>query len=88
MKVVTTYEAKTHLSRIIDAVIAGEEVVVCRRKKPVVKISAYTEPVSKRTVGALPGLVTRMTDTFNEPLEDWDNALLPNPEEENHGRPA
>ena len=77
MKTVTTYEAKTHLSRIIDTVLAGEEVVICRRKTPVVRISAYHEPISKRKVGALPGLVKNMADSFDEPLEDWDATLFP-----------
>jgi antitoxin (DNA-binding transcriptional repressor) of toxin-antitoxin stability system len=35
---VTVHEAKTHLSRILHAVEAGEEVLVCRGKQLVAKI--------------------------------------------------
>ncbi len=34
---VTIQEAKTHLSRLIAAVERGEEVVIARRDKPVVR---------------------------------------------------
>jgi prevent-host-death family protein len=35
---VTIHQAKTHLSRLLQQVEAGEEVVVCRGKLPVAKI--------------------------------------------------
>jgi prevent-host-death family protein len=35
---VTIYEAKTHLSRILQRVEQGEEVVVCRGKQPIARI--------------------------------------------------
>ena len=35
---VTIHQAKTHLSRLIQQVESGEEVVVCRGKLPVAKI--------------------------------------------------
>jgi prevent-host-death family protein len=43
---VTIYEAKTHLSRILQQVEQGEEVIVCRGKQPIARIvpSASTKP--------------------------------------------
>jgi antitoxin (DNA-binding transcriptional repressor) of toxin-antitoxin stability system len=35
---VTIYQAKTHLSRILQHVERGEEVVVCRGKQPIARI--------------------------------------------------
>ena len=35
---VTIHQAKTHLSRLLQQVEAGEEVVVCRGKLPVARI--------------------------------------------------
>jgi prevent-host-death family protein len=35
---VTIHQAKTHLSRILQQVESGEEVVVCRGKQPIAKI--------------------------------------------------
>jgi prevent-host-death family protein len=35
---VTIHQAKTHLSRLLQHVAQGEEVIVCRGKQPVAKI--------------------------------------------------
>ena len=35
MTTVSVHEAKTHLSRLIEKVLAGEEVVISRNKEPV-----------------------------------------------------
>jgi prevent-host-death family protein len=37
MRVVNIYEAKTHLSRLVDQVAAGEEIVIARAGKPLAK---------------------------------------------------
>jgi prevent-host-death family protein len=37
-KPVNVYEAKTHLSRLLDRVAAGEEVVIARAGKPIAKL--------------------------------------------------
>ncbi|MGB9650870.1 MAG: type II toxin-antitoxin system prevent-host-death family antitoxin [Candidatus Cybelea sp.] len=38
MKLVNLYEAKTHLSRIVDEAVAGESIVLARAGKPLVKL--------------------------------------------------
>lgn len=52
---VTIHEAKTHLSRLIAAVERGEEVTICRRDKPVVRLVQETMKKPKRRLGALAG---------------------------------
>ena len=47
MKYVNTHEAKTQLSKLIAAVRAGEEVVICQAGKPVARLAAF-EPVRKK----------------------------------------
>lgn len=37
---VGVHEAKTHLSRLLDRVLAGEEVVIDRRGEPVARLTA------------------------------------------------
>jgi prevent-host-death family protein len=44
MSTVTLAEAKTHLSRLLDQVEAGEEVVITRRGKPIARISPVENP--------------------------------------------
>ena len=38
MVIVTIHEAKTHLSKLIQRVLTGEEIIVAKGKKPVAKI--------------------------------------------------
>lgn len=48
---VTIHEAKTHLSRLIAAVERGEEVVIARRDKPVVRLVIESPVEPKRKLG-------------------------------------
>ncbi len=41
MKTLGAYQAKTHLSKILDAVESGEEVVITRNGKPVAVLKPY-----------------------------------------------
>lgn len=66
---VTIHEAKTHLSRLIAAVERGEEVVIARRDKPVVRIiqeKAKSQKKPKRVLGALAHLNFNI-DGFDDP---------------------
>ena len=51
MRVINVYEAKTHLSRLLAAVAAGEEIVIARAGKPLAKLVPYQEVVEPRTPG-------------------------------------
>lgn len=71
------HEAKTHLSRLVDLALAGEEIVIARRDRPLVRLTVIVEPRPNRRVGALPGLVESMGDDFNAPVEDWKESVVP-----------
>lgn len=60
-------EAKTHLSRLIEKALNGEEVIISRSNKPCVKITPYIKEESARTGGQWKGLV-RMSEDFEDPL--------------------
>lgn len=47
MKTVTTREAQHHLSKVLEMVEAGEEVVITRRGKRVAKIERYREETER-----------------------------------------
>jgi prevent-host-death family protein len=49
------HEAKTHLSRIIDRVERGEEVIIDRAGTPVAKIVPLVRRVNRTSVGSLAG---------------------------------
>jgi len=58
MKVTNIHEAKTHLSKLIEQAERGEEVVIARAGKPVVRLVQYKEPAkSVRQPGAWKGKV-------------------------------
>jgi antitoxin (DNA-binding transcriptional repressor) of toxin-antitoxin stability system len=65
-------EAKTHLSRYLDAVEKGEIVVLCRHNKPIAEIRRITpEPVAPGKVpefGHWEGF--GVSEAFFEPLDD------------------
>jgi prevent-host-death family protein len=63
----TVHAAKTHLSKLIEAVLAGEDVVIARGSKPVVRLVAI--PSAKFKVGLLQGKLTGPGPDFFEPLD-------------------
>jgi len=48
MTQVTVHAAKTNLSKLLVAVQAGEEIVVCKGRHPVAKLVPLKEPSRKR----------------------------------------
>lgn len=66
---VNIHEAKTHLSRLIARVEAGEEIVISRAGKPVAKLLPITAPTTLRTPGALRGHIV-IHDDFDELPDD------------------
>lgn len=69
MTTVSVHEAKTHLSRLIEKVLAGEEVVISRNREPVVRLVREAPPAKKPLLGALKGKI-RFDDSFFEPLPE------------------
>ncbi|HEX4038184.1 MAG TPA: type II toxin-antitoxin system Phd/YefM family antitoxin [Acidobacteriaceae bacterium] len=65
------HEAKTHLSRIIEQVLAsGEPVTIARAGKPAVIVSAHPESrPARRTLGNLRGKVRLPKDLGAEDAE-------------------
>lgn len=64
---VTIHAAKTNLSKLIEQVHAGEEVVIARGDVPVARLVPIVERLPARQAGTLRGLI-KVTDTFFEPL--------------------
>ena len=63
-QIVNVHEAKTHLSRLLESVEAGEEVVIARAGRPVARLIKATTPVQRRP-GTWAGKVN-MADDFDE----------------------
>ena len=69
MKTITIHAAKTHLSILIERAEAGEEVVISRRNKPVVRLVPVRSEKAGRQFGAMKGKV-RVGPEFFEPLPE------------------
>ena len=68
MPVVNIHEAKTHLSRLLAQVEAGEEVIIARNGTPVARLVAC-KPEPKRQFGSMKGLIS-IDERFFEPLPE------------------
>lgn len=65
---VNIHEAKTHLSRLLQRVAAGEEVTIARSGVPVARLVAVA-PQAKRPLGFARGEIW-VADDFDAPLPD------------------
>lgn len=67
MKTFNIHEAKTQLSRLVDAAAAGEEIIIAKAGVPAARLGpiAPTKPIRK--FGLLKGKI-RIADDFDAPL--------------------
>lgn len=64
MKTVNMHEAKTHLSRLVEEAAAGEDIVIARAGKPLVRLVAIAAPAGPRQLGLLAGHVVESSDAW------------------------
>lgn len=68
MPTVNIHEAKSQLSRLIEAVVSGDEVVIAKAGTPVVRLVPIDKKPKLR-FGLMKGRI-KITDDFNAPLPD------------------
>jgi antitoxin (DNA-binding transcriptional repressor) of toxin-antitoxin stability system len=71
MAQVTIYEAKTHLSKLIQRALAGEEIVIAKGKQPLVKLVVLPEAKQQRRLGGAKDVILSMSDDFDAPLDEF-----------------
>ncbi|MFQ5866214.1 MAG: type II toxin-antitoxin system Phd/YefM family antitoxin [bacterium] len=64
------HEAKTHLSKLIEKVMNGEEVIIAKGNKPVAKLVLLDEIKPKRKLGSAKGKI-KISEDFDEPVADF-----------------
>jgi prevent-host-death family protein len=64
---VNVHEAKTHLSRLLEQALAGEDIVIMRSGRPLVRLTVVEGAPAKRRLGTAKGDFTVPLD-FDEPL--------------------
>lgn len=65
MAQVNLYEAKTNLSSLVDRAAAGEDIVIAKSGKPLVRMVPVEQPKARR-VPANVGKITYIADDFDE----------------------
>jgi prevent-host-death family protein len=65
-------DAKTRFSELIQKAIAGEEVIIAKDNKPVVKVVPIVTPGRKRVPGSAKGQIWMAAD-FDATPEDFKN---------------
>lgn len=67
--IVNVHEAKTHLSRLLERVSRGEEIVIAKAGRPVARLVAAEGRPARRMPGSALGLVVTRDD-FDDPLPE------------------
>ena len=68
MEIVNVHEAKTHLSRLLERVARGEEIIIAKAGQPVARLIPEA-PRQVRTLGAMKGKF-QIPDDFDRPLPE------------------
>jgi prevent-host-death family protein len=71
MTKVNIAEAKAHFSEIIQKALLGEEIIIAKGNKPLVKIVPLAKPDKKRIPGTAAGQLLYVADDFGAPLDDF-----------------
>ena len=61
--------AKTHFSKLINQALNGDEVIIARDGKPLIRLIPYTPERQTRRGGQFKGLI-QISDDFDAPLPD------------------
>jgi len=68
-KQVNVYEAKTKLSQLLDEAVGGEDIVIARNGRPLVRLVPVGPAREPRKPGGLEGKIW-ISDDFDDPLPD------------------
>lgn len=74
MKTITIHRAKTNLSRLVEEACKGEEIIIARGKKPMVRLVPVCSDCGERKPGRLKGKF-KVGPEFFEPLPPEELAL-------------
>ena len=69
MYTVNIHEAKTHLSKLLEEVSQGREIVIAKSGKPMAKLTGISAAKPIRKPGFLKGKI-RIAEDFDAPLPD------------------
>ncbi len=71
MTQVNIHEAKTTLSKLLERVMNGEEIIIAKAGKPIARLSPIEKRLARRCPGSAAGQIVIHPD-FDEPLPEFD----------------
>ena len=74
MTTVNVHEAKTHLSKLLQRAECGEEIIIARAGKPVVRLQVVVERPKKRIAGIDRGKVF-IHDNWDDPIPEFEDYM-------------
>jgi prevent-host-death family protein len=69
MQTFNIHQAKTQFSKLVDAAMHGEEIIIAKAGKPAVRLVPFEEPIQQRYFGALKGKI-KIAKDFDAPLPE------------------
>lgn len=74
MTLINIYEAKTNLSKLLERVALGEEIIIAKAGKPIARLAPLVDkPVTLRVPGLLKGKITYSPDWEETPQDVIDS---------------
>lgn len=71
MKQYNIAEAKTHFSELVKLALLGEEIIIAKDNKPLLRLSQMTERRKKRKPGSAKGQILSIAEDFDELPADF-----------------
>jgi prevent-host-death family protein len=68
-EIINIHEAKTHLSRLVEQVAAGSEVIIAKAGKPMARLAPLVDRARVKELGLLRGKRV-VPENFNDPLDE------------------
>ena len=85
---INIHHAKTHLSKLVEEVALGEEIITAKAGKPIAKLVPIDKPKKNiRVPGSMKNQII-FTDNYNQPMREDELSLWLNssifPDDDNH----
>jgi prevent-host-death family protein len=75
MKLINIQAAKTHLSRLVEEVASGQDIVLAKAGKPLVRLVPYVQTQGERLGGQLRGEIWQADDCWDDSSSLLDESI-------------
>jgi prevent-host-death family protein len=65
-------QAKARLSELVQKAMLGEEIVIAKDNKPLLRLTPIVSPLAKRVPGSGKAQILSISEDFDDPLSEFD----------------